>query len=59
MILVFRLVASLGKYAFRKQNAYLLIDCSIEKREVENSDIRFHKSSHQSKQFSNLLTLTG
>ena len=25
-----RLVASLGKYAFRKLNAYLFIDCSIE-----------------------------
>ena len=26
IILVFRLVASQGKYAFRKQNAYLFID---------------------------------
>ena len=29
-ILVFRLVATLGKYAFRIQNAFLLVDCSIE-----------------------------
>ena len=27
---MFSLVASLGKYAFRMQNPYLLIDCSIE-----------------------------
>ena len=30
VILVFSLVASLGKYAFRIQNPYLFIDCSIE-----------------------------
>ena len=30
IILVLRLVASQGKYAFRKQNAYLFIDFSIE-----------------------------
>ena len=30
VIFVFSLVASVGKYAFRKQNAYLFIDCSIE-----------------------------
>ena len=28
--LFFRLVASLGKYAFRIQNACLFVDCSIE-----------------------------
>ena len=28
-ILVFRLVATLGKYAFRIQNACLFVDCSI------------------------------
>ena len=27
---VFRLMASLGKYAFRIQNACLFVDCSIE-----------------------------
>ena len=30
MMFIFRLVASLGKYAFRKRNAYLFIDCSID-----------------------------
>ena len=30
VIFVFSLVASVGKYAFRKQNPYLFIDCSIE-----------------------------
>ena len=29
-LLIFSLVASLGKYAFRIQNPYLFIDCSIE-----------------------------
>ena len=29
-MLVFRLVATLGKYAFRIQNACLFFDCSIE-----------------------------
>ena len=29
-ILVFRLMAALGKYAFRIQNACLFVDCSIE-----------------------------
>ena len=29
-ILVFRLMATLGKYAFRIQNACLFVDCSIE-----------------------------
>ena len=58
VILVFSLVASLGKYAFRIQNPHLLynfIDCSIVNGytgEVEKSDIRFHSSSHLSKQVS-------
>ena len=30
VILVFSLVALLGKYAFKIQNPYLFIDCSIE-----------------------------
>ena len=30
VILVFSFVASLGKYAFRIQNRYLFIDCSVE-----------------------------
>ena len=30
VIFVFSLVASLGKYALRIQNPYLVIDCSIE-----------------------------
>ena len=30
VILIFSLVALLGKYAFRIQNQYLFIDCSIE-----------------------------
>ena len=44
---MFSLVASLGKYAFRIQNPYLFIDCSIETvlrwytGEVENGDIAF------------------
>ena len=29
IILVFRLVASLGKYAFRIQNTYLFTDCIV------------------------------
>ena len=56
----FSLVASLSKRAFRIQNPYLFVDCSIENGiEVENSDIRFHNSSHLSKQVSNLFTVTG
>ena len=64
VILVFSLVASLGKYAFRIQNPYLFIDCSIEIGiavvywKVEKSDIRFHNSSHLSKQVSNSFTVT-
>ena len=62
---VFRLVASLGKHAFRKRNGYPFIDCSMKMvwqwytGEVENSDICFRKSSHLSKQVSNLYTLSG
>ena len=46
--LVFRLVASLGKYAFTIQNACLFVDCSIENGinstgEVENSNISFRR----------------
>ena len=45
--LVFRLVASLGKYAFTIKNACLFVDCSIENGinstgEVENGNISFH-----------------
>ena len=59
VIFVFSLVTSLGKYAFRTQNLYLLfIDCNVEtvlrwySGEVENGE-------HLSKQFSNLFTVTG
>ena len=63
VILVFSLVVSLGKYAFKIQNPYIsiyFIDCSIENgigvvywRSGE-SDIRLLNSSHLSKQVSNL-----
>ena len=62
VIFVFSLVASLGKQAFKIQNPYQFIDCSkayvIEvpwwyAGEVEGKDIRFHNSSHLSKQVSN------
>ena len=56
VILVFSLVASLGKYSFESVSINF-IDCSIENSytgEVEKSDIRFHSSSHLSKQVSNL-----
>ena len=45
-ILVFRLVATLGKYTFRILNACLFVDCSIENGtgEVKNSNIRFSSS---------------
>ena len=64
LVLVFSHVASLGKYAFKIQNPYLFIDCSIEMvlgwctGEVEKSDIRLHNSSHLSKQVSNSFTVT-
>ena len=66
IILVFRLVASLGKYALEnKMRIYALMQFSqktvwrLYTGEVENSHVRFHKSSHQSKPVSKLLTLTG
>ena len=66
VILVFSLLASLGKYAFRIEYRIRIIDCSIENAglrwytgEVEKSDIRFHSSSHLSKQVSNSFTVTG
>jgi len=69
IILVFRLVASVGKHVFRKRNAYLCIDLVSYKTvwrwytgltgELENSDVRIRISSHQSKPVSNLFTSTG
>ena len=62
-IVLFSLIASLGKCAFRIQNLYLLIVVHIENgvavTAVENSDIPFHYSSHFGQQVSNLLTVTG
>ena len=59
VIFVLGLVASLSKCAFRIQNPYLFID-GVWKTvsrwytgELENCDIRFHNSSHLSKQVSN------
>ena len=66
-ILVFSLMALLGKYVYRIQNPYLFILLIVVQKtvlrwytgEVEKSDIRFHSSSHLSKQVSKSLTLTG
>ena len=64
VILIFSLVASLGKYAFRIQNPYLFIDCSKENNiavvywRSGESDIRFHNSSHLSEQVSNSFIVT-
>ena len=65
VILVFSLMATLGKYVFRIRYPYLFIDCSIENgiavvywRSGKN-DIRFYSSSHLSKQVSNSFTVGG
>ena len=63
VILVFSLVASLGRY--RIQDPYLIILLIVASIEngcggiVEKSDVRFDSSSHLSKQVSNSITLTG
>ena len=50
IMLVFSLLASLGKYTFRIENLYLLIDCSMLEKWRIVKPASVHKSSHLSKQ---------
>ena len=61
VILVFSLVASLGKYRIQNPYPFILLIKRLQwyTGEMEKSDVRFHSSSHLSKQVSNSFTVTG